>query len=460
MTETKHIHLVGIGGIGLSAIARVLLARGYRVSGSDPAPSPITEALRAAGAQIYTSHRGENISPDTDLVVVTSAVSADNSEVLAARTLGIRIAKRREFLGELTAGFRTVAIAGSHGKTTTTALVGLILTRAGLDPNVIVGGMVPEFGSNARIGKGEYFVIEADEYDNAFLGLAPYIAIITNVDYDHPDIFPTREDYHRAFGEFVQRVQVGGALIVCAQEQDARQAATHATAHVIRYGVQEEDDWRAAEIRSNESGGFDFDVKHGGQALGRISLCIPGRHNVLNALAAMAAVDYAGVGFETARDVLGEYRGVGRRFQVRGEWDGVLIVDDYAHHPTEIRATLAAARARYPGRKLWAIFQPHTYTRTRALLNEFAGAFDEADTVIVTEIYAARERDTLGMSGQDIVALMKHRDVHFLATLDDVVDYVGPRAAPGAVVITLGAGDVNRVGEHLAELKHVQGFRT
>ncbi|MGE5141554.1 MAG: UDP-N-acetylmuramate--L-alanine ligase [Rudaea sp.] len=460
MMDAKHVHMVGIGGIGLSAIARILLARGVTVSGSDQSSTPITEALAAQGARIYPSHRAENIGTDTDLVVITSAVGAENPEVREAETRGIRVIKRREFLAELTAGCRTVAVAGSHGKTTTTALIGLMLERGGLDPSVVVGGVVPEWEANARPGRGEYFVIEADEYDNAFLGLTPFIAVITNVDYDHPDIFPTRGAYVRAFGEFAGRATTDGAVVVCKEDEGAQQAAAQARSRVIQYGLQEGLDWHAVGIRPNDSGGTDFSAIRNGEALGAVSLRIPGRHNVLNALAALAAADFAGVSFDACRQVLDRYAGAGRRFEVRGEFDGVTVVDDYAHHPSEIRATLAAARERFPGREVWAVFQPHTYTRTRALLDEFAEAFSQADKVIVTEIYASREHDTLGLSGRDIVARMNHPAALFIPTLDEVVAYIDQHVKSGTVVLTLGAGDVNRAGERLADLRNVQGFRT
>ncbi len=456
LSNAKHIHLVGIGGIGLSAIARVLSARGYRVSGSDPAASAITEALSREGAQVFTKHRAENVGADTDLVVITSAVSGENPEVRAALARGIPVVKRREFLGELTAGYRTLAVAGSHGKTTTTALVGLMLAEAGLDPTVIVGGIVPEFGSNARTGQGAYFVIEADEYDHAFFGLQPYLCLITNVDYDHPDIFPTRADYEQAFVELTRRVRADGILLVCGEDAGANAVAARATVQVVRYGLIPADDWRATGVCANDWGGSDFQVVKSGQSLGELKTRIPGRHNVLNALGATAASQTAGASFESVRAALEQYRGTGRRFEVRGEAGGVTVVDDYAHHPSEIRATLAAARERFGERKLWAVFQPHTYTRTRALLDEFAMAFDAADYVVITEIYAAREHDNLGLSGMDLLARMKHRDARFIATLDGVVDYLERRVAPGAVVITLGAGDVYRAGERLLQVRNVE----
>jgi UDP-N-acetylmuramate--alanine ligase len=456
--DAKHIHLVGIGGIGLSAIARVLLARGYQVSGSDPAPSWMTAELAQRGAQVFTKHRAENIGADIDLVVVTSAVSGENPEVRAAQARGIRVVKRREFLGELTAGYRTLAIGGSHGKTTTTALAALMLEAAGLDPTVIVGGLVPEFASNARVGQGDYFVIEADEYDHAFLGLNPYLCVITNVDYDHPDIFPTPADYQQAFVEFARRVQPDGMLIVCGEDAGANSVAARVETRTRtrRYGWSETNDWRVTELRPNGWGGNDFQIIASGRVLGEVHTRIPGRHNVLNALGASAAALSAGAAFEAVQATLEEYRGTGRRFEVRGEFGGVTVVDDYAHHPSEIRATLAAARERFGDRKLYAVFQPHTYSRTRALLDEFASAFDLADCVIITEIYAARERDPLGVSGMDIVARTKHHDVRFIATLEGAVDYLARRVAPGAVVITLGAGDVYRVGDRLAEIRNVE----
>jgi UDP-N-acetylmuramate--alanine ligase len=458
--NAKHVHFVGIGGIGLSAIARVLLARGVRVSGSDPAITPITEALTGAGAQIYQAHTAENISSDTDLVVITSAVGGDNPEVEAARARSIRVIKRRELLGELAEGYRTIAIAGSHGKTTTTALIGLMLADAGLDPTVIVGGIVPEFGSNARTGDGEYLVIEADEYDHAFLGLRPDIAVITNIDFDHPDIFPTRKDYRQAFADFAGRVRAEGTLIVCGDDDGASALATGLERMVVRYGIAEFNDWRAVGVRANAGAGNEFQVLKLGEGYGEVRTRIPGRHNVLNALGALAAAHHAGVAFGSARATLERFGGVQRRFQVRGHSRGVTMVDDYAHHPSEIRATLAAARERFGERELWAVFQPHTFSRTRALLDEFAHAFDAADHAIITEVYAAREHESLGVSGNDIVARMMHRDARFIPTLDEVVVFLSMQVAPGSVVISLGAGDVNQVGPRLAEIKNGERARS
>lgn len=449
--KSKSVHLIGIGGIGLSSIARVLLAQDVRVSGSDMAPSPITESLSKDGVKVYIGHRSENLGPGVDLVVVTSAAAAGNPEVEAAKSRGIRVVKRRDFLGELTEGYRTIAISGSHGKTTTTALIGLMLADAGLDPVVVVGGIVPEFGGNTRTGKGSFFVIEADEYDYAFLGLRPYIGIVTNVDYDHPDLFASREDYQATFGEFASRVQSDGLLILCGDDKGALALAARSSAPSVTYGLSASDDWRGDDLKPRTDGGTDFRLLNSGMTVADMSIRLPGRHNVANAIGALAASNCVGVSIESARSTLKRFAGVGRRFQVRGEWNRITLVDDYAHHPSEIRATLAAARERFGERELWAVFQPHTFTRTRALLGGFATAFEAADHVIVTEIYAAREHDTLGMSGRDIVDIMKHRDARFIPTLEQAKNFVLDNVQPGGVLITLGAGDVNKLVTGLAE---------
>lgn len=449
--NAKHVHLIGIGGIGLSAIARVILSRGLRVSGSDNVQSPITEQLVGAGATVLNGHRAENIASDVDLVVITSAVSRGNPELKAANDRGIRVVKRREFLSELTEGYDTIAVAGSHGKTTTTAMIALILTDAGLDPVAVIGGIVPEFGSNARAGAGKYFVIEADEYDHAFLGLTPQIAVITNVDYDHPDIFPTRAGYRAAFAEFARQVRDDGKLIACGDDEGANNIASDMIGRSITYGFGEGNEWRPVGARPNREGGTDFQVVRSGQVLGDVSTRLPGPHNVANAVGALAAGDAVGVRLESMQRTLKTFGGVGRRFEIVGEWRGVTLVDDYAHHPSEIRATLAAARERYGIRELWAVFQPHTFSRTRALLDEFAGSFDMADHVVILEVYASREREDLGVSGRDILLKMEHKDARFIPSINEAASFVSNRLKPGSILITLGAGDVNRLSQMLME---------
>lgn len=448
-SHAGHIHFVGIGGIGLSALARVILARGYQVTGSDSVPSQTTQDLAGVGATIYIGHRAANIS-GADEIVVSSAVKNDNPELQAAHALGIPVVKRRSFLGRVTAGYKTIAVAGSHGKTTTTALIGLILADAGLDPTAIIGGIVPEWQSNARIGSGEYFVIEADEYDYAFLGLSPHVAVVTNVDYDHPDIFRTREDYQGAFHEFVNRVQVGGSLVVCGDDSGANELALNSKVESVRYGFTAANDWRGENQKPNELGGSDFDVMKKNKLKGHAQSRLLGSHNVLNVLAALAVADLVGVRFDSSLKSLQLFRGVDRRLQKLGEYRGADIIDDYAHHPAEIKATLAAVRMHYPDREIWALFQPHTYSRTRTMVQEFADSFDDTGHLIVTEIYAARETDTLGVSGIEIVRRTKARDAHFIPTLSGAREFLAARLGKDDVLVTLGAGDVNRVGQELA----------
>lgn len=444
----KHIHFIGISGAGLSALAQVMLGRGWLVSGSDPAaPNPVTVELERQGAKIFSQHRAENIE-GADLIVPTSAAQESNPEIEAARSRKIPVLKRREFLSELTSSYDTIAVAGSHGKTTTTAMIGLMLAEAGFDPTVVVGGVVPGWNTNARVGSSKWFVIEADEYDYAFLGLAPKIAVLTNVDYDHPDVFATRALYKEAFTNFLKQTRADGAVVVCGDERAASNSAEAAERKVIRYGRRAENEWRASEIHANANGGSDFEIFHHNQFLGVASLQVPGEHNVLNALAAVATAQTAGVTIPQAIQTVSDFTGVGRRFQVRGTYQGAIIIDDYAHHPTEIRASLDAARSRFPGAKIFVLFQPHTFSRTRALVDEFASAFASADRVLITEIYAARERDDTGLSSRMIVERMRGNS-RYVETLDEAERILRQELGAGNVLLTLGAGNVNQVAERL-----------
>lgn len=446
-----HVHLVGIGGIGLSAIARVLHGWGYTVSGSDQQASALTEALADEGITIFIGHRAEQVL-GVDLLVVSSAVPEGNPEITQAQREDLPVVKREQFLGELTAGKTTIAVAGTHGKTTTSAMIAWILTQAGLEPTFIVGGLLQSMGTNARAGLGPHFVIEADEYDRAFLGLRPDTAVITALEHDHPDCYPSFEEMRQAFIAFTQRIAPEGLLILCGEDREAVALRELYPANEVRtetYGLDQEWDWRAEGVKLGNSAAFE--VWYRGKRQGPCALQVPGRHNVLNALAALAAAGEAGVDFGTAAAALTMFRGTARRFEIKGQAAGVTVVDDYAHHPTEIRATLAAARIKYPGRNIWAVFQPHTYSRTAALLNGFAAAFEDADHVLVTGIYAAREQDTLGISGADIVASMEHPDAHYAQTLDDAVALLLARVQAGDVVITLGAGDGYLIGERVLQ---------
>lgn len=458
-----RVHLVGIGGIGLSAIARVLHGWGYQVSGSDRQPSALTETLAAEGMRIYAGHRADQAA-GAEVVVMSSAVAEDNPEVVEARRRGVPVVKRDRFLAELTAGKMTIAVAGTHGKTTTSAMIAWILAQAGLDPTFIVGGVLHNLRTNARAGHGRHFVIEADEYDRAFLGLWPQVAVITAIEHDHPDCYPTLEEMRDAFARFAARVGAGGLLIVGGEDEEARglgETWRRVGGQAATFGAGLPWDWRAEQVQVGV--GTVLEVWHAGQRLGRCELELPGRHNALNALAALAAADAIGVPFEAAARALAEFQGTARRFELKGEAGGVTVVDDYAHHPTKIRATLAAARARYPGQATWAVFQPHTYSRTAVLLEEFGTAFGDADHVMVTDVYAARESDTLGVSGADVAAQIGrsgHPDVKYVETLEGVAAAVLEGVEPGDVVLTLGAGDGYLAGEWvLDELKRRGGGR-
>ena len=451
-----HLHLVGVGGSGMSAIAWVLLDRGFSVSGSDLQANDLTAALQEAGAVVHQGHAADHVA-GADAVVASSAIPEDNAEVAAARAAGLPVLKRADFLGLLMAEKMGVAVAGTHGKTTTASLIAHLLLESGRDPSVVVGGVLPGLERNGRAGQGDVFVVEADEYDHMFLGLRPRIAVVTNVEHDHPDIFPTPADYRRAFQRFVGLLPAGGALVACADDEGVRRllaAADLDGVDVVTYGLEpgeDDDHYSAVEIRPNQLGGSDFLAVAGDQTLGLARLRLPGRHNVRNALAALAVCRLLGLSFTDVQHSLAAFGGVGRRFQVTGEIGDVTVIDDYAHHPTEIRATLAAARQRYPGRRLWAVWQPHTYSRTKLLLDAFAASFDDADRVVVLDIYRSREQDTLGVDAGQVVARMDHEGAHHIGRRRDAAAYILDRVRPGDVVLTLGAGDGDQVGRWVLE---------
>jgi UDP-N-acetylmuramate--alanine ligase len=457
-----HVHFIGIGGSGLSAIARLLLESGYTVSGSDRALTPFADEVRKAGATVYVGHHPRNLD-GADWVVRSSAITDDNPEVQAAKQARIPVYKRSDFLGELMSDKTGIAIAGTHGKTTTTAMTAWVLSELGRDPSFIVGGVANNFGVNARAGKGRTFVIEADEYDNMFLGLKPQIEVVTSLEHDHPDFFPSFASMVESFEKFVELLPADGTLIACVEDPGAMALVSHARQagkNVIGYGVQGDATinsplWvMARDVEANQRGGFDFVASSNLDSAAPnsvgVSLQVPGRHNVRNALAVLAIVDVLGLSREKAARALGEFTGTGRRFQLRGEVNGISIFDDYAHHPTEILATLAGARARYPDRRIWAVWQPHTYTRTKTLFLEFARAFKDADQVIVTEVYAAREPKE-DFTSAEIVSTMPHLSARYIETLPEVTDHLLEQLKPGDVVLVLSAGDADQISTDVVQ---------
>ena len=442
--EFRRVHLIGIGGTGLSAIARVLAERGYAVSGSDRAASSRTDALRRLGVDIRIGHDPAAVE-GADVVVRSSAVPPSNPEVQAALAAGIPVLTRREFLPYLTAGYRVIAVAGSHGKTTTTAMLAWALTALGADPTYIIGAEARDLGSNAHAGTSRWFVIEADEYDRMFWGLTPYAAVVTNIEHDHPDMFPTAEDFFAAFRGFAERIAPDGFLLACADNGGSlRLADEHARAggHAFTYGVRSGGaNYQAVALRANAAGGYDFTFVTPQGAAAEVSLAIPGRHNVQNAVAALGVIHLLGMDVRDAAAALAKFTGAGRRFEVRGEVNGVVFVDDYGHHPSEIRATIAAARERYPDRTVWVVWQPHTYSRTLTLLDEFAEAFHDADAVVVTPVFAAREAPPAGFEDSAVAAALHHPNVRFAPSLRAAADLLIHGVEPPAVVLVLSAGD-------------------
>ncbi len=452
--QKPKIHFVGIGGIGMSGIAELLLNLGYRVSGSDLKPSEITERLRGLGGTIHVGHRASHIS-DADVVVTSSAVRRENPEVVAARQAGIPVIPRAEMLAELMRLKAGVAVAGSHGKTTTTSLVAQVLAAGGLDPTLVVGGRVGTLGTNAKLGQGDWMVVEADESDGSFLRLSPTIAIVTNIDPEHLDHYGDATRLRTAFLEFIDRVPFYGLAVLCLDHPVVQGLLPDLAKRHVTYGLSGQADYRATEL---ELSGFQSAFtairrRSDGteERVERFVVPMVGNHNVQNALAALAVADELGIPRATTRDALAAFRGVDRRFTVRGEAGGVLVVDDYGHHPAEIRATLAGARAAF-GRRLVVAFQPHRYSRTRDLLDEFAVAFNDADAVIVLEIYAAGETPLEGISGSRLVEAIRargHRDVVFASDFHAALAALRARLHSGDIALTLGAGDITKLGPEL-----------
>src|SRR5262245_3888212 len=448
-------HLVGIGGIGLSGLARLLAARGYVVTGSDLKPNAQTTDLEALGVRIKVGHDAGNLPADCSLVVRSAAVGDDNPEIAAARAANVPVMLHAEMLGRLMAERTGIAVAGCHGKTTTTAMISYILSRAGLEPTFLCGGVIPQLGTNAIGGAGRHFVAEACEFNRSFLQLAPQCAVITNIEEDHLDYYKDLDEIAAAFREFAALVGEKGIVIGGVDSPPVAELIAGLKGKGEGYSIEKDADWCAKKI-AVEDGRWRFDVLKYGKAFGSFSLALPGLHNVSNALAAIAACTWAGVGRELIELALTEFTGAERRFQVLGERNGAIVIDDYGHHPTEIQATLRAVKERYPTRKIWCVFQPHQYSRTRVFLKEFARSFGDAHLVLLPEIYEARDGDAEKhkVSSAD---LAKQLDANgkaalFLPSFDHVVAFLEDKVDPSVAVVTMGAGNVDEVAKRFLKV--------
>ena len=449
--KIQRVHFVGIGGIGMSGIAEVLLNLGFKVSGSDLKASTVTDRLKSLGANIYVGHRAENVT-GAEVVVTSSAIAADNPEVLQARSHRIALIQRAEMLAELMRFKYGIAIAGMHGKTTTTSMVASVLAAGNLDPTVIVGGRVDALGSNARIGKSQYLVAEADESDRSFLRLSPIISVVTNIDREHMDCYRDMQDVEDTFLEFLARLPFYGMAVVCNDDPTLLRLMPRMHRRVTTYGFREDSDLRIENWQklTGARGGSSFDVRYQGKPYGNFHVRVAGEHNVRNATAAIGV----GIGLDipatAIRQGLEEFSGVDRRFQIKGEIGGVTVVDDYGHHPTEIRATIAAAHA-CGYRRVHVIFQPHRYTRTRDLMDDFSQSFAQADTVAVLDIYAASEQPIPGVTGEALAAAIarQHPLCAYADSFGSAIEQAIARARSGDLVLTLGAGSVSQIGPML-----------
>jgi UDP-N-acetylmuramate--alanine ligase len=456
--KIQRIHFVGIGGIGMSGVAEVLLNLGYKVSGSDLKGSSVTERLAGLGATVFEGHRGENIA-GAEVVVTSSAISVENPEVAEAHRLHIPVIQRAEMLAELMRLKYGIAVAGMHGKTTTTSMVAAVLAAGGLDPTVVVGGRVDAMGSNARLGKSQYLVAEADESDRSFLKLSPILSVVTNIDREHMDTYRNMRDVKKTFLEFMDRVPFYGMIVACNDDPLLRRLLPDVQRRTVTYGTKRGSDFliklaARKEIPAGDSRPLSrFRVSYRKQDLGEFTLHVPGAHNVLNATAAIAVGVGLEVGIDSIRAALDQFRGVDRRFQLRGRAAGVRVIDDYGHHPTEIRATLAAAQL-CNFHRIHAVFQPHRYTRTQHLMDEFAKSFHQADVVYVLDIYAASEQPIEGVTGRALAERIRdfgHRSVEYTGTIERTVEMVVAKVHEKDVVLTLGAGNVWQAGEKVLE---------
>lgn len=453
-----HVFFIGIGGISMSGLAEILLSEGFKVSGSDRQRSSLTETLTGKGAAVYYGHSRENLNPLPDLIVYTNgAIKDDNPELAAGRELNIPILTRAQLLGQLMNNYKTpIAVSGTHGKTTTTSMLSAILLKAGTDPTLSIGGIFKEIGGNFRLGKSGYFVTEACEYTNSFLSLFPKIGIILNIEEDHLDFFKDINDIRNSFRQFAKLLPSasdGGALIINGDISNLEEITSSLSCRVITYGMSSGCDYVPADITYDEFGHPSFTIiKAGAKDNEPYFLRVPGLYNVQNACAAIAAAEFLGIENNIIRKALSDFSGTDRRFEYKGEVNGFSIIDDYAHHPTEITTTLRAAQ-NYPHQKLWCVFQPHTYSRTKAFMDGFARALTLADRVVLTDIYAAREKDTLGISSRDLQAAIQKLggQCDYFSSFEEAEKFLLENCINGDLLITMGAGDVHKIGESLLQ---------
>lgn len=449
--EPVHVHFIGIGGISMSGLAHILLDRGFTVSGSDRAASELTTALENMGATILIGQKASNITSDIDVVVFTAAIHPDNEEYAAAVSKGIPMLTRAELLGQLMKNYKTaVAVSGTHGKTTTTSMLTEILLKENCDPTISVGGILKSINGNIRVGNGPAFVTEACEYTNSFLSFFPTIGIVLNIEEDHLDFFKDLADIRNSFGKFVGRISADGLLIINNDIENADEISKDAACKHVTYSISKESDYMAANISYDEFGHPSYDLIENDQQTLHIDLSVTGEHNISNSLAVIAAAREMNVSDSSIINGLKSFGGTDRRFDYKGKIGDVTIIDDYAHHPTEIRATLTAAK-NYPHNKIWCAFQPHTYTRTKAFFEDFAKALAIADNILLLDIYAARETDTLGVSSELLAEEVKkyNENAYYFPSFDEAENFLLTKCQKGDLIITMGAGDIVKLGEHL-----------
>ncbi|MNH98491.1 UDP-N-acetylmuramate--L-alanine ligase [compost metagenome] len=453
MNTSEHVHFIGIGGYGMSAIAKVMLEMGYQITGSDLAQQELTEKLIAKGAKVFHGHEARNVN-GADLVVYSTALSKDNVEIQAAEELNIPIIHRSQMLARLMNARKGIAVAGAHGKTTTSSMIALVMELTALDPTYIIGGEIMNVGSNAKAGKGDYVVAEADESDGTFLQYHPTLALVINIEADHLENYNGDfENLKKAYAQFLSQVREGGKAIVCKDDVILREMIPQIKSDVITYGIEQDADYVASDICLGDRK-VTFTVSHQGVKLGQMSLSVPGKHNVYNALATLITCLEAGLSFQQIADAILEFRGAKRRFQVLGEFDDILVIDDYAHHPTEIQATISAAKA--TGKRIVAVFQPQRYTRTYYLFEQFSRSFEEADEVLITDIYSpAGEQRIEGIDSAKLVELIRknsNSNVAYIPTREAVQEYLIQNVKQGDLILTMGAGDIWKAADGLAKV--------